>query len=203
MHSALTLFKRNIEDTRNLTSLYEYLELSMQSPFSFDDLLRSQIVYSVSAFDKLVHDVVRLGIMEIFTGGRPPTQKYLDESILISIYNELISATVPPKEYIFEQSIVNKLKTISYQDPAKVVEGLSYIWNEKHKWQKIAEKMAIGDDRTARTTLKLIVSRRNEIVHEADIDPLTNQKKSISKTECQSITDFLYGCGEAIVELVS
>jgi hypothetical protein len=201
MHNAFTLFKSNIEDAKNLTSLYEYLESSIKSPLLFDDLLRSQVVYSVSAFDKFVHDVVRIGIMEIFTCRRQPTPKYLAEQISMSIYNELISATFPPKEYIFEQAIVKKLKTISYQDPEKVSEGLSYVWEEKHKWQKIAEKVGI-DDKTLKTTLKLIVDRRNSIVHEADINPSTNQKYSISKTESETITKFLFDCGTAIVGLV-
>jgi RiboL-PSP-HEPN len=201
MHSALILFKANMEEAKNLTSLYEYLESSIKSPLSFDDLLRSQIVYSVSAFDKLIHDVIRIGIMEIFTDKRQPTPKYLAEPISTSTYNDLISATIPPKEYIFEQAIVKKLKTFSYQDPDKVSEGLSYIWEEKQKWQKIALKMAI-DNETAKTTLKLITNRRNLIAHEADINPETNQKYSISKWDCQSITEFLCKCGEAIVDLV-
>jgi hypothetical protein len=201
MHSALMLFKENMEEVKNLTFLYEYLESSIRSPLSFDDLLRSQIVYSVSAFDKLIHDVIRIGIMEIFTNRRQPTPKYLAESISISTYNDLNFATFPPREYIFEQAIIKKFKTFSYQDPEKVSEGLSYIWEEKQKWQKIAFKMAI-DDKTAKTTLKLITIRRNSIAHESDIDPLTSQKCSISKSECQSITEFLHKCGEAIVDLV-
>ncbi|MHC5756065.1 MAG: HEPN domain-containing protein [Nostoc sp.] len=190
-----------MEDAKNLTSLYEYLESSIRSPLAFDDLLRSQIVYSVSAFDKLMHDIIRIGMIEIFTGRRQPTPKYLAESISISTYHELIPAIFPPKEYIFEQAIVKKLKIVSYQDPEKVAEGLSYIWDEKQKWQQIAIKMGT-DDKTAKTTLKLIVNRRNSIVHEADIDPSTDQKYSISKNECQSITNFLYKCGEEIVGLV-
>lgn len=202
MYSALTLFRANIEEAKNLVSLYEYLEYSIKSPLSFDDLLRFQIVYSVSAFDKLIHDVIRMGIMEIFTCKRPPTPKYLAETISTLTYNDLISATLPPKEYIFEQAIAKKLKIVSYQEPEKVAEGLSYIWEEKQKWQRISAKMMI-DDTTAKTTLKLIAGRRNSIVHEADIDPSTNLKYSISKPECQSITEFLYQCGEAIVDLVS
>ena len=201
MHSALMLFKLSMEEAKSLTSLYEYLETSIKSPFSFNDLLRSQVVYSVSAFDKLMHDVIRVGMIEIFMGRRQSTPQYLAESISTSTYNELISATVPPKEYVFEQSIVKKLKTISYQSPEKVAEGLSYIWNEKQKWQKIAARMSLNDA-DARTRLKLIADRRNSIVHESDINPLTNQKYSISKTECQSMTNFLCECGEAIVDLV-
>ena len=181
MYRALKLFKANIEDAKNLTALYEYLENYITSPLSFEDLLRAQIVYSVSAFDKLIHDVIRIGMLEIFDNRRPSTRKYLAESISISTYDELISATIPPKEYIFEQAIFKKLKTFSYQEPNKVADGLSYIWEEKQKWKKISVQMNM-DERIVKTTLKLIADRRNSIVHEADIDPSTNQKYSINNT---------------------
>lgn len=207
-----------------MSRLYEYLNSPGEPPFFsfanrqsqivyFDDLLRSQIVYSVSAFDKLIHDVIRIGMVEIFVGRRSTTPKYLAEAISIETYNELIAATfatddelitatLPPKEVIFEQTIVRKLKTIAYQDPIKVAEGLGYIWDEKQKWQKIAAEMAL-DDKTAKTTLRLIVDQRNRIVHEADIDLVTNEKYPISQPECQEVTEFLLKCGEAIVDLVS
>ncbi|MCY7331214.1 MAG: hypothetical protein LH649_00830 [Pseudanabaena sp. CAN_BIN31] len=202
MHRALNLFRTNIEESKNLTSLYDYLQSSLHSPLSFDDLLRAQIVYSVSAFDKLIHDIVRIGMVEIFTGRRQPTSKYLAESISISTYSELINATIPPQDYIFEQALFKKFKTVSYQEPTKVADGLSYVWDEKQKWQKIAAKMGI-DDQTAKTRLKLIADRRNSIVHEADIDLSSNQKYSINRAECESITTFLYECGEAVVDLVA
>lgn len=201
MHNALNLFRKNIEEAESLTPVYEYLERSLSTPLSFDDLLRAQIVYSVSAFDKLMHDLIRIGMVEIFMGNRPTTPQYLAETITISTYSDLISATFLPKELVFEQAIVRKLKTVSYQTPDNVAKGLSYIWNEPQKWQKIATNMAM-DIETVKTELKLIVDQRNRIVHEADINPLTNQKYSITKNDSQSVTDFLQKTGEAIYMLV-
>ncbi len=201
MLNVLSLFQNNIDEAGNLSSLYEYLKNSVTSPLSFDDILRSQIVYSVSAFDKLLHDIIRTGMVQIFMDTRQATPKYLAEPITITTYNDLVTATFPPKEYVFEQAIVKKLKAASYQDPKKVADGLSYIWNESQKWQRIAANMRL-DDATVRTTLKLIVDRRNTIVHEADIDPSTNTKYSISKSDCKAITDFLEKCGQEIVNLV-
>lgn len=202
MRNALALFNENIKSARHAGGLYDYLTASVTVPASFEDLLRSQVVYAVSAFDKLIHDLVRIGMLEIFTGARPPTPKYLSEPISIQVHSDLISASIPPKEHIFEQAIFRKLKTASYQDPIKVADGLSYIWDEKQKWQKISEKMARPDSVT-RTTLKLIADRRNTIVHEADIDPLTNEKLGITKAECEELTDFLHLCGNEIAKLVT
>lgn len=203
MYKAFELFRKNVESAKYLTSLYQYLENSITSPLSFEDLLRAQIVYSVSAFDKLIHDFVRIGMVEIFVEKRRPTAKYLSESISIATYNEMITATIPPKEYIFEQAIFQKFKTVSFQTPEKVAEGLSYIWEEKQKWQKIALQMNMGlDDKKAKNTLKLIANRRNSIVHEADINPLTEEKYSITCEECEEITLFIESCGRAILELI-
>ncbi len=202
MYKALSLFQSNIYDARNLAVIYEYLKNTIVSPLSFDDLLRAQIVYSISAFDKLIHDIIRLGMLEIFMGRRPTTPKYLAESISMITYNELVTATIPPPEYIFEQAIFQKLKTIAYQDPQKVAEGLSYIWEEKGKWQKIADRMGMEED-FVKTRLKLIVNRRNIIVHEADLNPVTDQKYNLDKDESEAIVMFLFNCGNVIFELVS
>ncbi|MEM6229929.1 HEPN domain-containing protein [Shewanella scandinavica] len=186
-----------MKEVENLTGLHSFLEETITSPFSFDDLLRAQIVYSVSAFDKLMHDLIRIGIVQIYTGKRVPTPKYIAEQISLQLHSELITATLPPKEFIFEQAIFNKLKLISYQDPSKISEGLSYIWDEKQKWQKIATAFGVPD-KTIKTKLKLIATRRNAIVHEADIDPVSQTKLIISKTDSDTITSFLYDCGKEI-----
>ena len=201
MRKALALFNSNIASAKVAGSIYDYLVNSVASPLSFDDLLRSQIVYSVSAFDKLIHDLVRIGMVETFLGQRRATDKYLNESIPLKIHAELISASIPPKEHIFEQALFQKFKIVSFQFPDKVADGLSYIWDEKQKWQKIAGKMGITDS-MARTSLKLIADRRNAIVHEADIDPVTNAKLNIQKLDCEEITAFLQSCGNEIANLV-
>ena len=201
MRKSLALFNSNIAEARNLSGLYAYLSHSISVPNAFDDLLRSQIVYSVSAFDKLIHDLIRNGMVEIFLGKRTATAKYLSESIPLQIHAEIISATIPPKEHIFEQAIFQKLKVVSYQDPDKVAEGLSYIWGEQYKWQKIASGMTLND-KVAKQTLKLIADKRNAIVHEADIDPTTNAKFPTSQTETDNIVNFLDNCGNTIAGLV-
>lgn len=201
MRNALTVFNANISGAREAGTLFEYLKTSVAAPLSFDDLLRSQLVYSVSAFDKLMHDLIRIGMIEIFTGQRPPTPKYLAEGISLQTYTDLSTATLPPKERVFETALFAKFKTMSFQDPGKVAEGLSFIWSEGQKWHKIAGKMGLPDE-VARTTLKVIADRRNAIVHEADLDPVTNLKLHITKQECEDASNFLHRCGNEIATLV-
>jgi hypothetical protein len=202
MYNSLAAFRSNIAAVRELATLHDYLCTNLKSPMSFDDLLRFQIVYSVSALDKLIHDIIRIGMIQIFMGKRPATGKYLSERISMSAYATLSSATIPPKEYYFEQEIISKLRIVAYQSPETIADGLSYIWDEKHKWQKIAAAMAMTEDQ-AKTQLKLIVDRRNKIAHEADVDITSGGKFAISNSDCESTVFFIEKCVGEIVTLVA
>lgn len=202
MYNSLLAFRHNIAGIRELATLHDYLLNQVKLPMTFDDLLRFQIVYSVSAFDKLIHDLIRIGMVEMFVGKRPATGKYLSERISLSAYRTISGATFPPREYYFEQEIISKLRTIAYQSPENIADGLSYIWDEKHKWQKIASAMTMDED-GVKTKLKLIVDRRNKIVHEADVDIASGGKFTISKADCEATVPFIEKCAEEIVKLVT
>jgi RiboL-PSP-HEPN len=201
MHNSVRLFNQNIAEVWNLAAVYDYMSGAIAIPHSFDDLLRSQIVYGVSAFDKLIHDLIRIGMVETFIGTRQATAKYLNEVIPMQVHVDIVAATLPPKEFIFEQAVIRKLSYVSYQDSGKVADGLSYIWGETNKWQKISVAMTSTED-AVKTTLKLVVDRRNAIAHQADIDPSTNQKYPISRSESMNAVNFLHSCGNAIATLV-
>lgn len=202
MLNAQTVFLANMRDATALTEIYDYLKRTVVAPMSFDDLLRSKIVYSVSAFDKLMHDLIRGGMVQIYTGKRAPTPKYLAEPITLSVAQQLATTSTPPPEVIFEQAIQAKLKTLSFQDPDKLADGLSYIWKESQKWQRIAAGIGMPE-KTARTTLRLIAVRRNAIVHEADMDPFTGSKLPITKAESDDVVSFLLNVANEICRLLA
>jgi hypothetical protein len=202
MHNCKTVFVESLVEARNLDGLFAFLSQTINVPFPFDDLLRAQVVNVMSAYDKLVHDLIRIGMMQIFVGARPPTLKYQSEAISLQVHSAIMGATLPPKEIIFEAEVVRKLGYISFQDPTKLAEGLSLIWDEPHKWEKIAGVLGTtGSD--ARTKMKVIAVRRNAIVHEADTDLISGRKRPISQAETADITEFVEKCGNAIVGLVN
>ena len=196
MFNSLRLFEKNIDESSQLMALFEYTNEHLPT-MNFDDLLRAHFVYSVSAFDKLIHDIIKIGMLEIFLDKRPATPKYLSEVISLEIHNKISGATIPPKEYYFESEVVRKLSFMSFQDPNKVADGLSLIWGEPHKWQIIAVSMGV-EMQAAKTTLKTISARRNQIVHEADIDMATGKKYSIEKAETENVVNFILNCGRSI-----
>ena len=202
MYKSLAVFNGNLVRTQELLALHDYLTANIKAPMNFDDLLRLHMVQSVSAFDKMMHDIIRIGMVDIFIGKRPATGKYMNEPIPMETYVSLMTATIPPREYYFEQAVVKKLGIASYQSPENVADGLSYIWGEAHKWTKIAAAIGVKVE-DAKKQLRLIVSRRNQIVHEADIELTTGGKRAISKNDCESSASFIGNLGEAIVKLVT
>ena len=210
MRNALATFTQNISDARQMTSLHEHLTHAIQSPVNFDDLLRFQVVYAVSAFDKLMHDIIRIGMVDIFTGKRASTKKFCSESISLEAYYALrrtISTSSDVQLFdlteaqLFEQEITAKLKINSYQTPEKIADGLSYIWDIPDKWQRIADKMNLPKE-VVRKQLSLVVEQRNRIAHEADINPATGAKYPIARDDCVSTLLFVEKCGQSIVDLV-
>lgn len=200
MFNALRLFEKNINDSSQLIALFEYTKEHLPS-MNFDDLLRSHLVHAVSAFDKLLHDIIRIGMLEIFQEERKGTSKYFSEGISLEIHNKISKATIPPKEYYFESEMTRKLSYLSFQDPKKIADGLSLIWSEQHKWQVISKGMRIEMSKV-KTTLKTISTRRNQIVHEADINIATGKKYFIEKEETENVSNFILSCGNSIYNSV-
>lgn len=201
MLNAKRVFHNNIQQANELGALYDYMSTTLPIPDQFDDLLRSQIVNALSAFDKLMHDLIRIGMVRIFESQRPPTAKYLSEVVAIQHLSGLAAGAVPPPPVRFEQIVREKLSKLSFQDPAKISDGLSYIWCENQKWQQIALGLGMTDE-DAKRKQKLIVTRRNAIVHEADLDPVTNQKQAITRGEVANAAHFLLTLGNRIFDLV-
>lgn len=194
-------FRDSIQDSRNLRILHHHCKVELSLPGEFGDLLRMGHVYCLSALDKFVHDLVTHHMVEVFVGRRPPTQKYLSETISLQGFADLTNASVPPAEIVFQGLVRAKLAHQSFMDPGKLVDALSLVWDEKHKWQAIATDM--GRDRNQVVTeLRNLFMRRNAIVHEADRDPSTGQKMPILPADVERAENFVLSLGESINRLL-
>lgn len=200
MLRAYNQFRESITSAKELGILYTHLSEQLKFPVDLSDLLRMQWIYSVSALDKLVHELVRIGMLEIFSGSRPATAKFNSFSISYSTYGNM-KIPIPPPQHWFEQEIIQKNKLLSFQDPKNISDALSYIWREEHKWQKIA--LFIGaNENSIKTKLRNIVGRRNQMVHEADINPITNLRSQIDLLDTNDVIYFIESIGNALVSLV-
>lgn len=200
MLSVYSTFQKSVDQTLNVDAIYNYITKTIIIPFDCSDLLRWEFIQCVSAFDKLIHDFVRIGMLEIFRGQKPPTNKFKSFSIDYSTYNNM-QISPQQKEYFFEQKIILNHSHLSFQDPAKVADALSYIWEEKNKWEKISEKMLMPKN-ICMNQLKTIINRRNQIVHESDYtDPFSN-RQIILQEDSQEVRTFILKLGYSIYNCV-
>lgn len=215
MQTAHTQFSANIKYVRELDILYHFLKDEQKLPNDLSDLLRAEIVYVVSALDKLIHELVRIGMIEIFNGNRPKTPTFegftisaktlgkIKEMIIKKAENSNFVPQTPDEmpEYWFEQQIVLTHKKEAFQAPDKIKNALSLIWSEEYKWQKIATLLSTNQ-KDLQTTLNEIITRRNQIVHEADINLQTGLRNEIIDTDVTYSVDFIEKLGTAIYNLV-
>lgn len=191
MNSAMIVFNSLIEQCSTTMGIYKYLE-SSNIPIDASDLLRWQYVLAVSALDKYVHDIVRIGMIEEFRGNRIETKKYKSVRIELSIASAIKNSTAPEVE--FSNEIIRQHSFLAFQDPDKISDALSLIWEENHKWKVISSHMSTPISETdLKTKLKNIVIRRNQIVHQGDClstqPPL--QQQIISKSDTEDVINFI------------
>lgn len=220
MTNAIIAFNACISDVRNMRTSYMYLKDHCSVPKDdLADLLRSELVNLVSAMDRFIHEMVRIGIINSYLGISPQTEKCKTIPLRFSTMNKVIECrlrSVPPScneeiaEYWINKEVVAILKTMSFQKTDKIKDALSYIWDVSHKIQAIIDKMqyafpgtTINDkQKYLEEKVDLIVSRRNQIVHEADYDISTHSKQAIDVVWLDDtilfIKEFIYSIYENI-----
>lgn len=198
MKKSYEKFEQIIKDTKNADSTYGYICRVVKPPFDYSDLLRWQWAQVVSALDKFVHDLIRSGMLLIYQGRIPSTQKFKTFSITFEILLEIKSN--PTQELqIIEKHIALANGYKSFQFPEKIAEGLSLIWNENQKWEKISAKMG-QDVHTVKTLLKNIVIRRNQITHEGDYAGYSLSRQPISESDTKEVVEFIEKLGKSIYQ---
>ena len=76
MQRAFDQFQDNIKYVKELDALFVHLKDTLCLPNDLKNILRAEWVYSVSAMDKLIHELVRIGMIEAFQGKRVCTDKF-------------------------------------------------------------------------------------------------------------------------------
>jgi len=201
MTNAFRDFETIVHDTRNTFAVYDYLHDVVRAPLDYSDLLRWQWAQSVSALDKLIHDLVRIGMRESFSGSRAPTKAFNSFIIDVSTYR-LIDQTPLAKDVVFENYVASVHSYKSFQKAEEISKALSLIWAEEHKWQAIAAQMG-STDTIVKTQLSTIVTRRNQIAHQGDYAVSGQPRQSIEKADVVRTIDFIERLGSAIYCLIS
>lgn len=206
MIDALRLFYKLIESTKTADIMYRHFHMNnMGNVVDCSDLLRWRWVQSVSALDKFVHDIVKIGMVEIFSGHRIATPKYNNFKIGLATLTSMLLSDDIEKMRIMEQQIFKQNGYKAFQTPTNISDALSYIWNENSKWKLIAAQMPCSpNEDDVKTELNNISIRRNQIVHEGDCqsDILPLQRQNIEKEDVDNAVLFISDIAESIYNCI-
>ena len=194
-------FKRHIEDIRRVNHIYDHLVHQVNLPSAdLCDLLRIQLVNAVSAFDWLMHEYIHAGIMKQLMGDVPMTRKVKVFSIDADTYSQLATLDAIEKYKTLSVRVSSVLRTMSFQSPEKIKDGLSHIWEEPHKWQLLSHECGLSE-KDLTDKVKLYVERRNQIVHEADVDFYSGNRRVLDAVVVKDGIDLFFNLAYAISKL--
>ncbi len=184
---AIDTFNSNIARARELGELFNSLSAITTSALAVNDLLRSQIVMTVSALDHYVHEVVRQGMIAIYNGTRPQVPGFA--KFQVSLIEAKASIPTTSSAWV-DAAIRQSHSFLSFQHPDKLADAIRLIHPDPI-WQALEGKMGIPAN-DLKEQLKLIVDRRNKIAHEADADPTyPGVRWPITYRDSTSATNFI------------
>jgi hypothetical protein len=223
MKIILNQFKDNIQRIRNLNSIYAHLNSNITNIIDISDVLRAELAFAVSAFDHYIHGIVRVSMLEIFDGKRLETPSFKKFSVPLERVKDAISNFLedPSKamqeknplesvNYVIsnpissnwlEYEIIDQHSRKSFQKSDNIHEAMKLISDIKI-WEEIATRQGknAGD---LKTQLDTIVDRRNQIVHEADMDPSSpGDRWLIDEIMVNDAIDFIEKLADTIYDIL-
>ena len=168
MQSAIDLFRLSIARVRDLIAVHNSLKAQASSVLDLSDMLRAALVLAVSALDYYIHEVVRIGMLEIYGGQRPEPPAFSGFQISLGNARAGINAGQNIDSWL-EDEIRQRHSYKSFQQPNAIADAIRLICDKK-LWEEVSINMG-SPAKDIKQQLSRIVDRRNKIAHEADIDP--------------------------------
>lgn len=162
-------FIREIERARDLVGIGQSLSSLTQGRVSGEDLYRSALVHCVAALDSYVHGIVLDRAIDIVMM-RTPSARGGKVGLHFGAIGQIFTAAASGEanmEMTARTFIAERLALETYQRPddiglAMAMVGINKIWSTAFPKDAGQKKIDLG----------LVVSRRNRIVHQCDLDPL-------------------------------
>jgi len=167
MLRAIQQFRANIERVQALGGLHGALEQLTTPAVDSTDLLRAQFVMVVSALDHYIHEITRIGMIEVYNGKRPPTNAFL--RFQVSMDAAMKGFAGPSGTSWLDAEIRERHGFQAFQHPDKIADAVR-LFSSCELWPSVSTQMGISVT-DVKDQLRLIVERRNKIAHEADLAP--------------------------------
>jgi len=168
MQPAIDLFRISITRVRDLIAVHNSLKAQASSVLDLSDMLRAALVLAVSALDYYIHEVVRIGMLEIHRGQRLEPPAFSGFQISLGNARAGINAGQNIDSWL-EDEIRQRHSYKSFQQPNAIADAVRLICDKK-LWEEVSINMG-SPAKDIKQQLSRIVDRRNKIAHEADIDP--------------------------------
>jgi hypothetical protein len=199
MKQALDRFHENLNRAQSLAALAQSLGNLTTPAVDLSDLLRASLVHAVSALDHYLHELVRIGMLEVHRGLRPMTDAHLAFKVPLSATRSALAD--PAQDQWLEQAILDTHSWQSFQQPERIADALRLISSVK-LWEAVALELRVAQ-RDVKAQLSLLVDRRNKIAHEADMDPTNpGHRWPISSVLVQEALDFVDKLAGAIFKVI-
>lgn len=166
----LARFSADAQRARDLVGLGQALGVMTVGVVDASDLYRASLVQVVAGLDFYVHGVVLERAVDMVMGRVPPDfGRSARMGLSLASVEELANApTAADRELLARGHIAERLTLETFQRPDDIAAALALV-GVGACW-----KAAFGTGAgAAKTALSLVVRRRNRIVHQADMDPLT------------------------------
>jgi hypothetical protein len=132
------------------------------------DILRAALVFSVSAFDTYIHDMVIEAMREMFEELRPRTESFRHQRRNAADSFSVSRGQLSCEQFAFYVERRNRL--ISFQSVKNISNAIRSI-KPIEIWDEVAQKRGILSP-ALRDSFEVIIQRRNTIVHQADLMPV-------------------------------
>lgn len=167
--SRVRQFALEIVRARDLVGLGQSLQGLTQGRVDGSDMYRAALVHGVAALDSYMHGVILDRAVDILMGRVTSIGAKSKIGLQFSAVQQILSASNPLQQELSARShVAQRLSLETFQKPDDVANGLAMVG-----LPKIWTTAFPNDPNGAKTTLGVIVQRRNRIVHQCDADPLT------------------------------
>jgi hypothetical protein len=191
----LAQFEADIARARDLVGLGQSIVGLTHGRVDSTDLYRSALVQAIAALDSYIRGVVLDRAVDLLTGRLQVSSAPGRVGLPFDAVNELLNAqTEAERELLCLQRISARLSLETYQQPDDIAKALAMVGVTKI-WSS-----AFGSAEDAKRAVKVIVTRRNNIVHACDVDPV--QPGSVTPLSAQDALDAV-GVVEITVQAIS
>ncbi|MFC3913605.1 HEPN domain-containing protein [Pseudaeromonas sharmana] len=181
-----------------LSATHAYLSKSTTKALNSDELLRAEWVARISALDLYIHELVAGLMVEIFIGNRPSTPAFNKFMLSNDAINRIMNASNQTEAgSIFDLEVRRQLGFVTYQGHESIADGIRLV-SSVELWNSIASHYgATGTNHQKKAKeikgqLSAIVSRRNQIAHEGDMQPTAPRTPwPIHKNDLEIVREFI------------